>query len=144
MNDYSRFKIQSYDLWDLFVNTQQQYLGRCYLWAKRDGDFDIFDMACDEKEEFFNIGMSVKVALTKLFNPSRFNYANLQNASNHLHVHIIPRYNDQREFDGLIFTDKNKGRNYAPYDKSFQVPEITVLKIRDAIHRTLQDLFRVD
>ena len=51
------------------------------------------------------------------------NYAALSNTSPAIHVHIIPRYQDPREFSGVIFKDARWGSNYAPYDRSFELEE---------------------
>ena len=138
MRDYQQLKIQKFENWSLFLHENQYYLGRSYLWAHREEDFDIFEMNSKEKDEFFDIGKKVKRAILECFNPDRFNYANLQNEANHLHLHIIPRYKTQRLFDGLLFSDENYGKNYAPYDKNFKVNDGILFKIRDEIKSKLR------
>jgi diadenosine tetraphosphate (Ap4A) HIT family hydrolase len=65
------------------------------------------------------------------------NYAALSNTSPVIHVHIIPRYKDSREFAGVTFKDARWGSNYAPYDKSYVTDESVLFQIRDAIRDEL-------
>ena len=75
----------------------------------------------------------MKAALKTLFKPDKMNYAALSNTSSVIHVHIIPRYKDSREFAGVIFKDTRWGSNYAPYDKSYVTDESVLFQIRDVI-----------
>lgn len=147
-SDYERFLIASeYQYWKVYLHEQQQYLGRVYVSAKREeasgfaGTYmrhDFLAMNRSEREELFEIVMpKVKYALYELWRPDRFNYAELENEWEHLHIHIIPRYETPRMFDGITFTDTRWGKNYAPYDKAFKVPEETLMSIRDKIRLAL-------
>lgn len=131
--DYEQFKLADFTHWAAYLHVSQNYLGRLYLAAKRDGDIDFLDMRVEEQSDFFESGGKVKRALDDLFQPDRLNYASLQNEWPHLHVHVIPRYASPRTFDGITFTDERWGKNYAPYDKSFTVPEATLFRIRDEL-----------
>ncbi len=61
------------------------------------------------------------------------NYAALSNTSTVIHIHLIPRYKEVRQFDNVVFKDARWGQNYAPYDRSFNIDESTLFKIRDAL-----------
>lgn len=65
------------------------------------------------------------------------NYAALSNTSPVIHVHIIPRYKEAREFAGAVFKDERWGKNYAPYDRSFVTEESVLFQIRDALIENL-------
>lgn len=104
---------------------------------ERNGEEDFLDVHGDVREEFFMIGKKIKKALKALFKPDKMNYAALSNVSPVLHVHIVPRYQEPREFAGIIFRDTRWGQNYAPYDRSFVVSEETLFKIRDALKEQL-------
>jgi len=135
--DYEKWLIKDYEHWGIYLHGNQYYLGRCYIWAKRENVLDFFDMNQEEQEEYFNIGRELKNALNNLFNPDLYNYATLANVSPHLHTHIIPRYKFQREMFGALFVDGRWGKNYAPYDKDFKIPEDTLIKIKDLISEEL-------
>lgn len=132
--DYEKLKIKSYKYWDLYLHENQCYLGRTFVQLKDEsGIEDFMDIKGEVREEFFQIGQHVKQALKTLFKPDKMNYAALSNTSPVIHVHIIPRYKDTREFNGITFKDTRWEQNYAPYDRSFVVEESTLFEIRDAL-----------
>ena len=114
---FQRFLIKDFEHWRVYLHEQQNYLGRVYLWAKRENIVDFFEMTEEERKEYFAVGKSTRDAIKKAFNPDLFNYATLGNVTSHLHTHIIPRYQFGRLFCGRNFEDRNWGGNYAPYDK---------------------------
>ena len=132
--DYELLKIKSYRHWDLYLHENQCYLGRTFVQLKEEEGVDDF-LAIDGevRDEFFLIGQEMKAALKILFKPDKMNYAALSNTSSVIHVHIVPRYKESREFAGLIFKDARWGQNYAPYDKSFVIDQDVLFQIRDAI-----------
>lgn len=132
--DYEKLKIKSFKYWDLYLHENQCYLGRTFVQLKDEsGIEDFLDIKGEMREEFFQIGQNVKKTLKSLFKTDKMNYAALSNTSPVIHMHIIPRYKEAREFDGVIFKDTRWGQNYAPYDRSFTINESTLFKIRDAL-----------
>ena len=136
--DYEQLKIKSYKYWNLYLHENQCYLGRTFVQLKEaKGVDDFLAIDGDVREEFFLVGKEVKAALKTLFQPDKMNYAALSNTSPVIHMHIIPRYKEPREFAGILFKDTRWGQNYAPYDKSFVSHEVVLLEIRDAIKASL-------
>jgi len=135
---YDKYIIKKYKHWTLYLQENQCYLGRTYLWANREDALDFFEMTEEEKDEYFKIGKVLKEAVNKLFQPDLWNYATLANVSPHLHTHIIPRYSTSRVFEDIDFIDERWGKNYAPYNKEFKTPEEVLIKIKDAIKNELQ------
>lgn len=136
--DFEKLKIKDYKYWELYLHDPQYYLGSVYLWAKRNDQVDFLETTEEERQEFFQVAKDVRNALEKLFQVDRFNVANLQNKVNHLHVHIIPRYSSQRNFDGFTFLDENWGKMFYPYDEQIQVPEKILLGLVEKIRINLQ------
>ncbi|HXF28596.1 MAG TPA: HIT family protein [Chlamydiales bacterium] len=136
--DFQKLKIKEYLHWTLYLNEYQCYLGRVCLVAKREGASDFIEITQAEREEFFSIGKQVKKALEKLFQPDLMNYAALGNVFRHLHVHLIPRYEKERIFNGITFVDKRWGKNYAPYDREFQLSIEELNDIKNALSVTIQ------
>jgi diadenosine tetraphosphate (Ap4A) HIT family hydrolase len=137
--DYEQLRIKSYKYWDLYLHENQCYLGRVFVQLKDDiGVDDFLAIQGEAREEFFFIGEQVKSALNTLFQPDKMNYAALSNNSPVIHVHIVPRYKESREFAGMVFKDERWGQNYAPYDKSFTVDESVLFQIRDALKENLK------
>lgn len=136
--DYEQLKIKSYKHWDVYLHENQCYLGRVFIFLKSDQSIDDFLSIDGEiRDEFFFIGQQLKAALKVLFNPDKMNYAALGNVCEKVHVHVIPRYKESREFSGISFSDTRWGKNYAPYDRSFIVEESILFAIRDAIKTLL-------
>jgi len=128
--------VKQYERWTLIVHPNQYYLGRCILKLNRH-IVDLFDITKDEQEELFSIMKDVKNALSASFRPDLFNYASLGNKTEHLHMHVIPRYKDKRTFDEISFIDERWGNNYKPYNKDFSVASSTLEKIRKEISNHL-------
>ena len=135
--EFEKFKIKEYNHWELFLHKNQYYLGRVYIWAKREDALDLMEMAFEEREELFEIRKNVNNALEKLFRPNLMNYAALGNDANHLHIHAIPRYKSPRILKGVEFKDERWGKNYAPYNYDFKVPEDILIMIKESIKEIL-------
>lgn len=135
---YEEFKISEFAHWDLFLLGNQYFLGRGYLWAKRENATDFLNMSSRERDEFFYAAGEFQRVLREEFNPNLFNYYAAGNVSPHLHVHIIPRYKASRVFDGVEFNDAIFGKNHSFYDRDFKIPEKTLLKIRDVLKGRLE------
>lgn len=135
--NFEDLKIKEYKYWSLYLNEYQCYLGRVCLAAKRADAIDFIDMTREEREEFFSIAGKVKDALGKLFQPDLMNYASLGNNFNHLHVHLVPRYEKERIFNGITFVDKRWGSNYAPYDREFRLTMPQLNQIKQALASAL-------
>lgn len=101
--DYNELKIKEYKFWNLYLNEFQCYLGRVCLVAKRSDAKDFIEITLEERDEFFHIAKKFNDAIQKLFKPDLMNYAALGNNYNHLHVHLIPRYETERIFNGIKF-----------------------------------------
>jgi diadenosine tetraphosphate (Ap4A) HIT family hydrolase len=136
--DYEKLKIKSYKYWDLYLHENQCYISRTFVQLKdATGVDDFLDIKGAVREEFFQIGENINKALKILFRPDKMNYAALSNTSPVIHIHIVPRYKETREFNKMIFKDTRWGQNYAPYDRSFIMDESTLFKIKDALKEHL-------
>lgn len=130
------FDIKKFKYWTLILNYDQYYLGRtiCYLNTYKE---NISDLAREEYLELLEIIKAYQTTLTKLWQPDRWNYVQLGNVVPHLHFHFIPRYKDERIFEGTKFIDEQWGKNYTP-TKERPKDEILNEKIRLAILGALE------
>ncbi len=135
--DFSQFLIKKYKYWSVYIYKNQTYLGRCYVWCNRENVFDLTEIKEKEREELFIILTSIKKTLTDLFSPDLFNYAFLGNATRQLHGHLVPRYKDSREFEGIIFKDKLWGNRYDS-DDNFKISDQVLFKIKEKIKKSLE------
>lgn len=128
--DYEKYSLKTYQYWTVYLHHSQVYLGRCYIALNRNGSIDPYlGTTFEEKTELGIIIAAIHRALDALYQPDIYNYANFRNTWPRCHWHVIPRYNKSREIDGQVFSDKNQGRNYAPYDKGFTISEELFNKI---------------
>ena len=103
--DHKKLRIKTYKTWTLYLNENQCYLGRVCLVANRESAKDFIGMTGEERDELFQVSQQINAVLKKLFSPDLMNYASLGNNFNHLHFHIIPRYEKERVFNGIKFLD---------------------------------------
>jgi diadenosine tetraphosphate (Ap4A) HIT family hydrolase len=137
LTDFSFLKIKEYAHWTLFLHENQCYLGRMYLLANDYEKKDFMEITITEREEFFEIGSGIKMALNHLFLPDKINYAALGNVFERLHVHFIPRYKTKRVFSGIDFIDTRWGKNYAPYEHNFEISSVSVHEIKLSLQNVL-------
>lgn len=131
--NYKQLKIKEFNFWIVYLHTNQYFLGRVYIWSKRQGLVDLMDITNEEREELFEIGRLLKNALGEIFHPDLFNWTSLGNLSTQCHIHLIPRYASTRNFAGLTFEDGRWGKNYAPYDYEFKIDNGVLCQIKDII-----------
>ncbi len=127
-----KLKIRDYECWSVFLWMHPYYLGRCFVKLNRHAE-DFFDINEDEQKELFKIVRDLRSAIRGAFGAEMFNYATLGNIVRHVHLHVIPRYSNDVSFGGIIFKDERWGKNYAPYDKNFDVPKEIKEKICEEI-----------
>ena len=141
---YEEWLIRRYPSWTLYLNPQQYYLGRCYVWLKRFGKMQrITDLKLSEWIELHDCVLpAYEGAIDRLWRPGHMNYAWLCNEfaehNGHGHMHMIPRY--ERPvllFPGCEFRDDQWGKNYAPYPK-LDLPQDTLFLIRDMLRSEIR------
>lgn len=134
--DFSKNTIKSYTYWEIYVNGNQSYLGRCIVWCKRTDALDLADATPGEQAELFSVLHDLRESAKKIFQPDWFNYSFLGNATRHLHCHFIPRYSASKEFNGITFEDKLYGDNYKT-DQNFNPPAELLTEVRDEYRKEL-------
>lgn len=135
--DWEVYLIKEYKHWKLYLHISQYYLGRVHIWSKRDDILDLMDINKEEQDELFKIGKETNKALKKLFNYDLMSYIVQGQQTKHLHVHFIPRYKSERFFDGIKFVDEQWGLSYSPYNKDFEIPEETKMKLVNEIKKVI-------
>lgn len=108
--------LAEYKHWYAILDIKQYYLGRLFLYAKREGATDMVEINQEERDELWEILRYIKdVVYPKTWKPDIINYAFLGNEVQHCHLHIIPRYKSDREItiNEELFKDENYGHNYS-------------------------------
>lgn len=105
---YKEGFLKEYSHWVLEVSFLQHTLGCFIIFAKRNVE-RISELNNEELSELKTVMSEIEAAVTKEFKADRFNYLQLGNNLHHLHIHGIPRYQTQREFNGQKWIDKTWG-----------------------------------
>jgi len=134
MEDYSGNIVKKYNYWTVKVHPNQEYLGRCVVWCDRKNARDLIDATDEELHEFFQIIKEIKASIEKAFDTDWMNYSFLGNSEKHLHCHMVPRYQNKREFGGVVFKDKRWNYNWL-LDESF----ITTKELLQLIKNKIKD-----
>ncbi len=131
-NNHSQNLIKEYQYWAVYVHENQEYLGRCVVWCKRQDALDFADVTVEEQAELFKVLTDVRKAVKKCFQPDWLNYTFLGNKTRHLHGHFVPRYEKPRIFEGITFTDQLYGHNYRT-NPDFILSEDVIQKIKTSL-----------
>ena len=123
--------IKKFNHWNVFIHNQC-YLGRCAVALNRHIE-DLTEITLEEREELFNILKKLRESIISLFGANLFTYTSAGNITRHLHVHFIPRYDHNLEFEGVLFKDERWGKNHATYNRRFKVSGELLNKIKEKI-----------
>ncbi|MCP3879959.1 MAG: hypothetical protein GY701_16435 [Sulfitobacter sp.] len=126
--------------WTLAVNRNQNLLGKSILVLGRPCTA-VTDLTPSEWAEL-HAGMGqAATALASLYEPDQFNYAFLMNVDAQVHLHIIPRYQTPRTWQGEEFSDPNWGRSFGHEVQLLEPDQIRTMarEIRSALQQTDAD-----
>jgi diadenosine tetraphosphate (Ap4A) HIT family hydrolase len=98
--------------WRLVLNRNQNLLGKCFLALRRHLEV-VPELSPAEWADLHEQLAQATQVLALAFQPDHFNYAFLQNQDRHIHLHIIPRYDEPRVFAGVTFDDSDYPSHYA-------------------------------
>ena len=100
-------------LWQVWLNVNQNLLGKLVIVLKRHEE-QVDRLSAAEWVELHTQVQRATERLRNAFAPDHFNYAFLQNADRHVHLHVIPRYASVRDLSGENFEDPDWPHHYAP------------------------------
>jgi diadenosine tetraphosphate (Ap4A) HIT family hydrolase len=115
-------EVRSSEHWRVVVNRNQNLLGKTMLVLRRHLE-RVADLSADEWRDLHEQMAEVTRRLDTAFSPDHYNYAFLQNADRHVHLHVIPRYSFEREFAGIRFEDPDWPGHYLPGREWLAPPE---------------------
>jgi diadenosine tetraphosphate (Ap4A) HIT family hydrolase len=99
--------------WRTAINRNQNLLGKTMIVLRRHEEA-VTALSPQEWADLQDEVVWVTERLRGLFSPDHFNYAFLQNADRHTHLHVVPRYEQPRRFAGLEFNDPDYPDHYRP------------------------------
>jgi diadenosine tetraphosphate (Ap4A) HIT family hydrolase len=96
--------IRDYRHWVVLLRPAQPTLGSLVLAAKADATA-FGDLPAEAHAELKTVTAEIEAALTQAVAYQKINYLMLMMVDPHVHFHVIPRYEGERERDGLSVTD---------------------------------------
>lgn len=107
--DNLMIEIGQLDASTLFLFKEQTYRGRCNV-VYKDHVKELFDLDQEELAAFMNDVKKAAQAVDKAFHPAKINYGAYGDKLHHLHMHIVPKYEDKENW-GSTF-EMNPGKTY--------------------------------
>jgi len=111
-------------------------LGKYILVARRHVD-SVGELTPQEWLELHRQIRRATTLLVSVFYADHFNYAFLQNQDRHVHLHIIPRYAEPRQFAGELFEDPDYPGHYAVPSPVRSLTDEQAAALADALRRKL-------
>lgn len=93
----------------VFLFKEQTYTGRCNV-VYKDHVKELFQLTAEELSAFMRDVQKVAAAMDGAFGPDKLNYGAYGDKLHHLHMHIVPKYADQKDW-GSTF-QMNPGDTY--------------------------------
>ena len=84
-----------------YLSKEQTYRGRCNVALKKHVG-NLFDLSDAELNSFMTDVKKVANAINKVFSPAKINYGSYADKMQHLHWHIVPKYEDGPSW-GAVF-----------------------------------------
>ena len=104
----------------LYLFKEQSYTGRCVLVLKRHAE-EVFELTGQEKEGFIEDLCLATEAIHEIFKPDKINCGIYGDTVKHLHIHIVPKYDGQLDWNSTFQMNPNK--NYLSENEYAQITE---------------------
>ena len=85
----------------LFLFKEQTYRGRCIV-AYKGHDIELYQLSDEELLAFMKDVNQVAQAIKKAFNSIKVNYGAYSDKLPHLHIHLVPKYEDGPDYGGTF------------------------------------------
>lgn len=122
---FDQLELLAGDDWIWQLHENQSYLGRMILRLRRETTHSLATCTREEWDSLQTHLRAYETFLSRLFSPDRYNYCQLGNIYEQLHVHAIPRYRSLRSWCSYEFHDRRWGRNWPPAPVSPLTQEAT-------------------
>jgi len=94
------------DHWTVLLRPKQVTVGSCVLVANRHVE-SLADLTDDEARALRDMVRRMEQLLHSKLQSDKINYLALMMKDPHLHFHVIPRYETDREIDGRVWQDSS-------------------------------------
>lgn len=108
----------------LVLFKEQSHPGRCIV-AYTEHVSEMTDISDGERNAFFADVNRAAKAIHAAFHPDKINYGAYADTGHHLHMHLVPKYKNQFEWNGVF--QMNPQKNFLPKEAYAEMIE----KIKD-------------
>ena len=91
----------------LILFREQSHKGRCIV-AYKDHVSEMTDLSDADRDAFYADVARASKAIHKAFNPDKVNYGSYADTGHHLHMHLVPKYKDEFEWNGVFLMNPKK------------------------------------
>ncbi|MGL4410908.1 MAG: HIT family protein [Bacteroidales bacterium] len=100
-------KICDLEVSQLFLFKEQSYQGRCNV-VYKDHGVEFHELDEEQRNAFMRDVAKVGKALQAAFNPTKVNYGAYADTLTHIHMHVVPKYQDGFGFGGVFEMNPKK------------------------------------
>ncbi len=100
-------KLAELDHSELILFKEQSHPGRVIV-ACKDHVREIAELSDADRNDFMADVVKVSRAISKAFGPAKMNYGMYSDKLHHLHVHMVPKYEDGFEWGGVFAMNPEK------------------------------------
>lgn len=128
---YPGLLVKEYQHWELLCRYEQVTLGSLILICRAEADA-FSKLPPEAFTELATIVPEVEAELKQLFGYDKINWLMLMMKDPEVHFHIVPRYSDDREFEGVVFKDTS----YPTAPKLTvvnEISEITLIQLKEKL-----------
>ncbi len=86
---------------NVYIFKEQSHPGRVIVAHKKHVS-EIIELTDEERNQFFKDINTVSNAIHNVFNPDKVNYGAYGDTGHHLHFHLVPKYKDDFEWNGVF------------------------------------------
>ena len=86
---------------NVYIFKEQSHPGRVIVAHKKHVS-EMIELTDEERNQFFKDINTVSNAIHKVFNPDKVNYGAYGDTGHHLHFHLVPKYKDEFEWNGVF------------------------------------------
>lgn len=115
--DQNYIEIEPLHVSTLYLNRDQTHKGRCALVLNWHVD-EPFQLSEVERNEFFADMARAAKAIYKAFNPGKINYGTYGDVVSHYHVHIVPKYKQDSDWNDAFVNNPSNPVNLT--DKQYE------------------------
>lgn len=91
----------------VYLFREQSHKGRVIV-AHKLHIGDMSELSDEERNNYFSEINMISKTIQKLFKPQKINYGAYGDTGNHLHFHLVPKYNDEFEWGGTFAMNPDK------------------------------------